>query len=353
MATEIVEAAGCCDFGLLELVATGGVCLSETEDTAERVAPKRWQKILVAIYAIGNVILGIFELVLEGLALNEVTSPIADLPNITTTPSPATSLRNSTYKIFLNETSSTTQMWQPEIEVDDGVGLLLWKTGYCILVCIILPLDLWLLPQTLAKTACWGSFPPNETRDPYCLCFNIDDNDIDHGANETCCTPGFCTHDNCCGRIFLKKVAIKLLILFESIVHVIISSGRFLFFTTSRTNLIFAYGEYTFASGFALLAIDGLSFQVKSIQLFYAIPCCSNRVCTKYTVFTILSYFVANAAVYSSGFNFLIYSGSFLSDLSSDTVFSIYGIAFPCFIIASAISNALHFYAVKRLLVRC
>ena len=98
MGEEGVEIAGCCDVDLLELVATGGVCLSKTEDTTERVAPKQWQKIVVAIYAIGNVLLGIFELVVEGLALNEVTSPIADFP-ITT----------------------TAETWQPNVGITDGM----------------------------------------------------------------------------------------------------------------------------------------------------------------------------------------------------------------------------------------
>ena len=304
MATEDVEIAGCCDVDLLELVVSGGVCLSKTEDPARKVAPKQWQKILVAIYAIGNVILGVLEAILEGLSLNEVTLPIADLPNTTTTLLTATS--SSTPRISstnLYKTTSTTQTWQPDIGVEDGTGLILWKIGYILLVCIILPLEFWLLPQTLAKTACWGSFPPNETRDPYCLCFNINDDDVDHGAKDNCCKDGFCTRKNCCGRLFLKKVAMKLFILFESIIQTIINGGRFLFFTTSRTNLMFAYGKFTYVSGVMLVVIDGLSFLVKSVQFYYTIPCCSNRVCTKYSVFTILSYYVSGAALFSSLFN--------------------------------------------------
>ena len=226
------------------------------------------------------------------------------------------------------------------VGVKDGFGLILWKTGFVLLVCIVLPLDLWLLPQTIAKTACWGSFPSSEKRDPYCLCFDIDDNREDFGAKDNCCTHGFCTYKNCCGYIFLKKVAIKLFILFESVVHLILSSGRFLFFMTSSTNLMFAFGDFTFVSGVMLVVIDGLSFLVKSVQFYYTMPCCSNRVCTKYSVFTVLSFYISAAALFCSSYNFLVFSFDLLHTYNYDIIFDhdeiflIFAIALPCSVIA-------------------
>ena len=326
---------------LLELVTfAAAFCLCGSEELAAK--PRRR---LIAIFFIGNFILEFVELCLEGASLNEVTSPIADLPNGTTTMVMATSFDTSIFRIFLYGTVSnnqTTQMWQPDIGVEDGIGLILWKSGFITLVCIILPLKFLQLTNVLVGRKGWGKFPPNETRDPYCLCFNIDDNREDYGANENCCTPGFCTRDICCGYIFLKSVAIKLFALFESIVRVIISSGRFLFFTTSSTNLMFAFGDFTFVSGVMLLVDDSLSFIGSSVSFYFIIPCCSNRVCTRYSVFTILSFYVSAAALYCSGFNFLMFSFGVLNasdydKFDRDKVFFAFGIELPCFLIISMI----------------
>ena len=288
MTIDCVEDGGCCDIDLLELVATGGLCGSETidnveelaEEVAEQTAPKKWQKVLAAMYVIGNFFLGFVEVILEGLTLNTVTSTIPD--------------------------SNTVTSSIPAYVTTDEYGLVLWIFGFVLVVCLILPLEFWLLTDALIGKKLWGKMPEHETRDPYCLCFDV--NDIkDHNVKDNCCQTGF-SKESCCNRLFCKKVAMKLFFIFESIAHIFMSAGRFLFSLTNIANfnaIVDSSNTLPFVSALIIMITDILTFLVRTALCTRAMM--GKNACTKYSVFSIFSFYVATVAMYCSIFNFYLY----------------------------------------------
>ena len=280
----------CCNLDVLELIVQGGLLVSETGYEVKGVAAKSWQKALVVVYVTGSFILALSEIILEGLTLRDVTSPITDIPSS-------------------NYYSKSGQNWQPDMGVQDCAGFILWKIGFFLAVSLLLPFELWLLTHTLVGAKCCGRLPDGERRDPYFFCFDRDD-DVDHGAEDNCCQVKCCTRKNCWNRICCKKVSVKIFLLVESIVHIMISVGRFYFFTASPTNSMFAFSGFTIASGGLLVTTDLLSLMVKSYQFYNSMPCCSDATCTKYTAFPVLSFYFAATALCCSVYNLLIFASS-------------------------------------------
>ena len=309
MTIDCVEDGGCCDIDLLELVATGGLCGSETIDNAgelagegaKQIAPMTWLKALAAIYVIGNFLLGLVEVILEGLTLNTVTSIIPDSNNVSST-IPDLNNVSSTIPDSNNVTSTTI----PAYITTDEYGLVLWIFGFVLVVCLILPLEFWLLTDALMGKKLWGKMPEHETRDPYCLCFDINDKE-DHNVKDNCCQTGL-SKKSCCNRLFCKKVAMKLFFIFESIAHIFMSAGRFQFSLTNIANfnaIVDSSNTLPFVSALIIMITDILTFLVRTALCTRAMM--GENACTKYSVFSIFSFYVATVAMYCSIFNFYLY----------------------------------------------
>lgn len=179
----------------MDIITAGGLCIAADEERLAKKSSIRWK--FAAVYIVANFVFNFVDAVSEGILLERCSSAIADLPDDTRSAtqvgddtSNATQVRSSTNYLHYRV---TTPMLNPNASlsfgVPEGLGLDIWKVAFFLLVVVVLPLELWLLTNSI-----WGTklftFTCRDAKhwlanvnvttkhaiiqDPYCLCYKTD-----------------------------------------------------------------------------------------------------------------------------------------------------------------------------------
>ena len=253
---------------ILAMISAGGMCVSTSANTAKRGLKKycfpkiKPACVLASIYVVVNLVLGIIDAVFEALALNTCSSLIIV----------GTIKDNATYGSDFSFDATE--------GVYNGLGLYIWKLAFAVLVSIVLPLEVWLMVRTFYKKETWVIM---SGRDPYCLCFKVVEN-----SNKD--------DKSWCSYMFCMQTAHRLFWVFEDIVHIFISFGKWLFANEGQANLEAFYNNYNYIANIILFTTESITVLGRIASFYYTLPGTCNSRCEKENMYRVMSFFTGSTA---------------------------------------------------------
>ena len=285
----VEDACSVCSIDVLEIVAAGGNSCDSTEPLSCK------QRFIGISYMVLHICVSVLRAVIERNALDSSVSAKSEIApfNSNSTPFPIVAIIGHT---IVNIPEEMEYMWgdlADVIDSDTAVGL--WSAGFWVLTVVVIPIHLWLFMYQFFKVqeCCCD-------RNPFCCCFKK------HNSNSR-------------GYKFCMEVNIILFLMFEDIVHIVITVAR-LYFVTGEVANALAYKEsnQVDTAMYIEIAADGVNFLYRWMSLYCGCLCNNVCICNQgehkgiLCFFKLLQFLVSASALYFALLCLAILSFSFI-----------------------------------------